>query len=74
MEKSDWKEECGWALLERGNDMIDGMKRNGTNRKQTKHTKDTTIHCSSNVISAGFNRSTTRDTDNRTVVIQARRE
>ena len=74
MEKSDWKEECGCALLEMGNDMIDVVKWNGTNRKQTKQTKDTTIHCSSNVISARFSRSTTRDTDNRTVVIETRRE
>ena len=50
------------------------MKRNGTNRKQTKNTKDTTIHCSPNVISAGFSKSTTWDTDNRTVVIETRRE
>ena len=74
MERSEWKEECGCALLEMGNSMIDGMKRNGTNRKQTKHTKDTTIHGSSNAISAGFNRSTTRDTNDRTAVIGARQE
>ena len=74
MEKSDWKEECGCPLLEMGNGMIDGRNQSETNRKQTKQTKDTTIHCSPNVISAGFSRSTTWDTDNRTVVIETRRE